>query len=143
MHLCPQLAAARHLARNAVCPMAQRGRAPFGKPIAQTERMAVALAGRNRCRCHLVCHRLAADRSERPHYVTSGYSRDIEKEFAIGQCQAYQTAPFDRLTEPKYSNPRYYRRLHIQTSRGFRKSYWGLRQPFSTRVHPFTSVNEN
>ena len=47
------------------------------------------------------------------HYVTSGYSRDIEKEFASGQCQAYQTAPFDRLKEPKYSEACW----HIYTSR--------------------------
>jgi len=39
---------------------------PDGKPIAQTERMAAALAGRNRWRCHLVCRHLAADGSERP-----------------------------------------------------------------------------
>jgi hypothetical protein len=43
------------------------------------------------------------------------YERAIEKEFKSGQCQTYQTAPLEKLVEPRYGEGCY----HIYTSRKY------------------------
>jgi hypothetical protein len=60
------------------------------------------------------------------------YDRSIEKEFASGQCQTYQTAPIEKLREPAYDDGGKGGCWHIYTAR---KSEDSKSVPYTLEVY--------